>query len=30
MQVIDGNPVWGDADSGALAQIRACAGVAQR
>jgi tRNA-splicing ligase RtcB len=30
MQIIDGIPVWGDADPGALAQIRNCARVAQR
>jgi RNA-splicing ligase RtcB len=30
MQIIDGIPVWGDADPGALAQIRACARFARR
>lgn len=30
MQIIDGIPVWGDADPGALAQIRTCARFAAR
>jgi len=30
MQLIDGIPVWGEADPGALAQIRTCARFAQR
>ena len=30
MRLIDGIPVWGDADPGALAQIRTCARFAQR
>jgi tRNA-splicing ligase RtcB len=30
MQLIDGIPVWGEADPGALAQIRTCARFAER
>ena len=30
MQIIDGIPVWGDADPGVLAQIRACSRFAQQ